>query len=968
MHPSWQAYFTSEMSATTSPHRIVADILDIRDTAETAKLIRDHLKVALLVRAHQVRGHLKARIDPLGIMQPDRDWCPAPELEYTYYGFTEADLSRQFMLGMGMLPEFSSKKPQMTLQEIIDQLRATYCGTIGYEYTHIPDRAQCDWIRSRVEVPEPYRFTLAERRVMLDRLMWAELFEKFVASKYPSEKRFGLEGGESLVPGMKALIDASVEHGVEAIVMGMSHRGRLNVLSNVIRKPNESIFSEFSGIVDLSTESSGDVKYHLGMNYDRPTPSGKQVHLSLVANPSHLEAVSPVVEGKVRAMQFERGDNKRSILPLLLHGDASFSGQGVVYETLGFASLPCYSTGGTIHIIVNNQIGFTTDPRLARSTPYCSDVAKSIAAPILHVNGDDLEAVVHCCRFASDWRQRFEADIVIDLVCYRRYGHNEVDQPAFTQPRMYAAIAKQPSVLQQYPDKLIREGAMTAEEIEQGRQRVWRLLEQSYANSGDYKPTTREWVTSEWQGFKSPKELSESIVAARSTGIKRAVLESVSQALCTIPEGFNPHKGLLRIIGARQEALQAPDDAASLDMPTAEALAFGSLLLEGSHVRLSGQDVERGTFSQRHAVWHDQEVDNKTYTPLAHLDPTQAPFVVCNSSLSEFGILGFELGYSYVNPNSLVCWEAQFGDFANNAQAIIDQYISSGERKWLQRTGLTLLLPHGYDGAGPEHSNARMERFLSLCDDDPRQLPFHTLDQIRTRQAQDCNMQVVYPSTPANHFHALRRQIQRDFRKPLVLLFSKSLLRHPLARSSKSELLDKTKFVRLYPDCSDAKAADKKQIPETGDFKRLPDDKVERVVFCTGQHYYALLKARNRNNLCHIAIARIEQLSPFPYDLFIAEVDRYRSAKAFVWAQEEPLNLGAWQYIEPRAETALRQCSVHHKHMRLVYAGRAPTAAVATGYKAKHTAEEMSIIAEALLGDPKAKPIKVDTGVPVWSK
>ena len=580
--------------------------------------IQDHLKVQLLVRAYQVRGHLRASLDPLGIMQPDRDFCPAPELEPAFYGFTAADHSRlRFHLGSGLLPEFQAANPVMSLGEIVDQLQRTYCQHIGYEFTHIPDRGQCNWLRARIEVPQPYAFTREQKLVILDRLLWSESFEKFVALKYPSEKRFGLEGCESLIPGLKALIDRSVELGVDKVVMGMPHRGRLNVLSNVVRKPNQSIFSEFAGGVGLGAELNytGDVKYHLGMNYTRPTPSGRQVELSLVANPSHLEAVDPVVEGKVRALQRVAG--RERVLPLLMHGDAAFAGQGVVYETLGMSMLPGYSTGGTVHVIVNNQVGFTTDPRFARSTPYCSDLAKAIAAPIFHVNADDPEAVVHVSQLAAEWRSQFHTDVVIDLVGYRRHGHNEIDQPAFTQPRMYARIATQPSVLDTYSQRLLQEGTLMPAEWTQMKDRVWSLLEESYAASKDYRPEPFEWQTSKWPGMRNPKEVVSVTLPPKPTGIERAAVERIGECFTSWPAGFTPHPGVVRIMEGRKRALQSGE---GIDMSTAEALAFGSLLLQGIHVRLGGQDVERGTFSQRHAVIHNQDTQHETkFLPLSLL-------------------------------------------------------------------------------------------------------------------------------------------------------------------------------------------------------------------------------------------------------------------------------------------------------------------------------------------------------------
>lgn len=613
-------------------------------------------------------------------------------------------------------------------------------GAVGIQYVHIPIKEECDWIRERIEVPKPWNYTVDEKRMILDRLIWSESFEKFIANKYPNEKRFGLEGCEALIPGMKALIDRSVDHGVKHVTIGMPHRGRLNVLANVIRKPIEAILNEFAGDID-SDSPAGDVKYHLGANYVRPTPSGKKVSLSLVANPSHLEAVDPVVLGKTRAIQqIENDENAHNTaMAVLLHGDAAFAGQGVVYETLGFSDLPCFGVGGTVHLIINNQIGFTTDPRFSRSTPYPSDLAKAIDAPIFHVNGENIEAVNFVCQLAADYRAKWKKDVVVDIVCYRRHGHNETDQPSFTQPRMYAAIAKQPTPLTKYTQFLVKRGTFTEKDIEEHKKWVWGMMEKASEAAKDYVPTSKEWLSASWPGFPSPKQLAEQTLPTRNTGSDPDTLKRVGKAISSWPSSFTVHNNLARILRTRGKTIE---EGKNIDWSTAEALAFGSLALERIHVRVSGQDVERGTFSQRHAVLHDQ-VNEAQFVPLNHLGSNQAKFVVCNSSLSEFGALGFELGYSLVSPDSLTIWEAQFGDFANSAQCIIDQFIASGERKWLQRSGLVVNLPHGYDGQGPEHSSGRLERFLQLCDDHPNIFP--SPEKIE-RQHQDCNWQVVYPS------------------------------------------------------------------------------------------------------------------------------------------------------------------------------------------------------------------------------
>ncbi|MCJ1365495.1 2-oxoglutarate dehydrogenase E1 component [Acarospora aff. strigata] len=893
--------------------------------------VTNHLKVQLLVRAYQARGHHKAKTDPLGIRGEAEvfGYRRPKELELDHYQFTEKDLDREYSLGPGILPRFKTEgREKMTLRDIIAACERLYCGSYGVEYIHIPDREQCDWIRNRIEIPSPVKYSVDDKRRILDRLIWSSSFEAFLATKYPNDKRFGLEGAETLVPGMKALIDRSVDYGVKDIVIGMPHRGRLNVLSNVVRKPNESIFSEFGGSAEASDEGSGDVKYHLGMNFERPTPSGKRVQLSLVANPSHLEAEDPVVLGKTRALLHYNNDEQRyiSAMGVLLHGDAAFAAQGVVYETLGFHSLPAYSTGGTIHIIVNNQIGFTTDPRFARSTPYCSDIAKAIDAPVFHVNGDDVEAVNFVCQIAADWRAEFKRDVVVDLVCYRKQGHNETDQPSFTQPLMYKRISQQKPQIDKYVDQLLREKTFTKEDIEEHKKWVWGMLSDSFERSRDYQPTAKEWLTSAWNGFKSPKELATEVLPHLPTGVPAETLRHIGSVIGGAPEGFHVHRNLKRILANRKKTI---DEGASIDWSTAEALAFGTLCDEGHHVRVSGQDVERGTFSQRHAVLHDQESE-ETYTPLQHISDKQASFVISNSSLSEFGVLGFEYGYSLSSPNALVIWEAQFGDFANNAQCVVDQFIASGEVKWLQRSGLVMSLPHGYDGQGPEHSSGRMERYLQLCNEDPRIFPSpEKLD----RQHQDCNMQIAYMTTPSNLFHILRRQMNRQFRKPLILFFSKSLLRHPLARSSIEDFTGDSHFQWIIPD------------PEHGKTIEEPD-KIERVILCTGQAYVALHKHRASKGFKTAAITRIEQLNPFPWAQLKENLDMYPNAKNIVWCQEEPLNAGAWSFTQPRIETLLNETE-HHNRRHVMYAGRNPSASVATGLKSSHMKEEMDLLEHA---------------------
>lgn len=946
VHVSWDAYFKNmgnlnipASSAFTAPPTLVPTPTgpgvpqDIPMGAAIGGAIDEgivlHLKVQLLCRAYQVRGHQKAHIDPLQISFGDDKTKPLPrELTLEHYGFTERDLDRDITLGPGILPRFAREgKKTMSLREIINSLEKLYCSGYGIEYIHIPSRTQCEWLRERIEIPQPYNYTIDQKRQILDRLTWATSFESFLSTKFPNDKRFGLEGLEGVVPGIKTLVDRSVELGVEDVVLGMAHRGRLNVLSNVVRKPNESIFSEFQGSVTPEEfEGSGDVKYHLGMNYQRPTTSGKYVNLSLVANPSHLEAQDPVVLGRTRAIQFSKNDldEHKKALSVLLHGDAAFAAQGVVYETIGFTHLPAYSTGGTIHVITNNQIGFTTDPRFARSTPYPSDIAKAIDAPIFHVNANDVEALTFIFNLAAEWRATFHTDAIIDVVGWRKHGHNETDQPSFTQPLMYQKVAKQKSVIDVYTEKLISEGSFTKQDIDEHKKWVWGLFEEAFDKAKEYKPSSREWLTAAWEGFKSPKELATEILPHEPTKIEESALKDLGKTISSWPEGFEVHKNLKRILNNRGKSIEKGE---GIDWSTGEALAFGSLLSEGYHVRVSGEDVERGTFSQRHAVLHDQNSEN-TYTPLQHLAENQANFTICNSSLSEYGCMGFEYGYSLTSPDYLVMWEAQFGDFANTAQVIIDQFLAGGEAKWKQRSGLVLSLPHGYDGQGPEHSSGRIERFLQLANEDPRYFPSEERLQ---RQHQDCNFQVVYPTTPANLFHILRRQQHRQFRKPLILFFSKQLLRHPLARSNLSEFSEGA-FQWIIEDVEHGKAIGTKE-------------ETKRLVISTGQVYTALHKKRAALEDKTTAFLKVEQLHPFPFAQLRDTLNSYPNLEDIVWCQEEPLNMGGYAFVAPRLETTLKETE-KYKDVIARYAGRNPSGAVAAGSKALHNAEEEAFLQE----------------------
>lgn len=945
VHVSWDAYFKNmgnlnipASSAFTAPPTLiplptgpgVPQDLPIGGSMNSVDQdITTHLKVQLLCRAYQVRGHQKAHIDPLQISFGDDKSKPLPrELTLEHYDFTEKDLDKEITLGPGILPRFSRDgKKTMKLREVIAALEKLYCSGYGIEYIHIPSRDQCEWLRERIEIPQPYNYTVDQKRQILDRLTWATSFEGFLSTKFPNDKRFGLEGLEGVVPGIKTLIDRSVELGVEDVVLGMAHRGRLNVLSNVVRKPNESIFSEFKGsVAPEEYEGSGDVKYHLGMNYQRPTTSGKYVNLSLVANPSHLEAADPVVLGRTRAIQFSKDDigKHNKAMSVLLHGDAAFAAQGIVYETMGFLHLPEYSTGGTIHVITNNQIGFTTDPRFARSTLYPSDLGKTIDAPIFHVNANDVEALTFIFNLAAEWRATFHTDAIIDVVGWRKYGHNETDQPSFTQPLMYQKISKQKSVIDVYTEKLVSEGSFTKQDIDEHKKWVWGLFEEAYEKAKDYKSTSREWLTAAWEGFKSPKALATEILPHEPTTVDAETLKSIGKAISSWPENFEVHKNLKRILSGRGKAVESGE---GIDWSTGEALAFGSLLLEGNHVRVSGEDVERGTFSQRHAVLHDQQSEN-IHTPLKHLSDKQAEFAICNSSLSEYGCMGFEYGYSLTNPDYFVVWEAQFGDFANTAQVIIDQFIAGGEVKWKQRSGLVLSLPHGYDGQGPEHSSGRLERFLQLANEDQRYFPSEEKLQ---RQHQDCNFQIVYPTTPANLFHILRRQQHRQFRKPLALFFSKQLLRHPLARSNLNEFTEGG-FQWIIEDVELGKSIGTKE-------------EIKRIVLQSGQVYTALHKRREALQDKSTAFIKVEQLHPFPYAQVRDALNSYPNLEDIVWCQEEPLNMGGWAYAQPRLQTTLKETD-KYKDFVVRYAGRNPSGSVAAGSKALHNAEEDSFLKE----------------------
>jgi 2-oxoglutarate dehydrogenase E1 component len=874
--------------------------------ADVHQATRDSVRALMLIRAYRMRGHFHAKLDPLGIEAPRN----REELDPRSYGFAEADFDRKIFLDHVLGLEYGS------LREIVAICERTYCQTLGVEFMHITNAAQKAWIQERIEGPDKeISFTREGRRAILTKLVEAEGFEKFCDTKFTGTKRFGLDGAESLIPALEQIIKRGGNLGVKEVVVGMPHRGRLNVLTQVMGKPHRALFHEFKGgsANPDAVEGSGDVKYHLGASSDREF-DGNRIHLSLTANPSHLEIVDPVVLGKVRAKQDQHGDPpdmRISVLPLLMHGDAAFAGQGVVAECFSLSDLKGYRTGGSLHFIVNNQIGFTTYPRYSRSSPYPSDVAKMIDAPIFHVNGDDPEAVVFAAKVATEFRQKFHKPVVIDMFCYRRHGHNEGDEPAFTQPVMYKRIASHPSTLEIYAKRLITEGVMTEGEVEKAKA-DWRArLDAEFEAGTGYKPNKADWLDGKWAGFKSADQ--EEDARRGVTGVDVAVLKEIGRKVTKVPDGFRVHRTIQRFLDNRAKAI---DSGVGLDWSTGEALAFCTLLQEGRHVRLSGQDSERGTFSQRHSVLIDQE-DESRYTPFNHLGVDQGHYEVINSLLSEEAVLGFEYGYSLAEPNALALWEAQFGDFANGAQVLFDQFISSGERKWLRMSGLVCLLPHGYEGQGPEHSSARLERYLQMCAED--------------------NMQVVYPTTPANYFHVLRRQLHREIRKPLILMTPKSLLRHKRAVSRLDELGKDTTFHRILYDDAQMLAEEK--------IKLVADDQIRRLVLCTGKVYYDLYEEREKRDIDDIYLMRVEQLYPVPLKALVQEVGRFKNAE-IVWCQEEPRNMGSWHFIEPYLEWVLNQTNAKNKRPR--YAGRAASAATATGLMSKHLAQLKAFLDEAL--------------------
>ncbi len=858
----------------------------------------DSIRTLMLIRAYRVRGHLLANLDPLGLEPPKEH----PELDPATYGFNDKDLDREIFINYVLGLESAS------LREIIAIVQRTYCGSIGIEYMHIQDPAEKAWLQERMEsIQNQTHFTNKGKIAILASLSETEGFERYLDKKFTGTKRFGLDGGESVVPGIEQIIKRGSQLGLEEIVIGMAHRGRLNLLANVMSKPFQAIFSEFQGNAANpdDVQGSGDVKYHLGTSADRVF-DGRSVHLSLTANPSHLEAVNTVVLGKVRAKQRQRNDGDREkVMGLLLHGDAAFAGQGLVAETLDLSHLRGYRTGGTIHVVINNQIGFTTSPRFSRSSPYCSDVAKTVTAPIFHVNADDPEAVVHCARIAIEYRMKFHKDVVVDMICYRRHGHNEGDEPMFTQPSMYKKIATHPTTRDIFARKLIRDKVMSEGDVETMWGAVQGKLDDAFEASTSYKPNKADWLEGSWSGIS----VAHGDARRGITAVPLERLKEVGAALTRVPDNFNAHSKITRQLDSKRRMI---DTGENIDWATAEALAFGTLLLDGHPVRLSGQDCGRGTFSQRHSVLTDQETDER-FIPLSNIRFGQAPYEVIDSPLSEAGVLGFEYGYSMAEPQMLISWEAQFGDFANGAQVIIDQFITSAESKWLRMSGLVMMLPHGYEGQGPEHSSARLERYLQLCAED--------------------NLQVCYCSTPANYFHVLRRQLMREFRKPLILMTPKSLLRHKRCVSRLDEMADNTSFHRVLWDDNQLSGG------------LAADNKIKRVVLCTGKVYYDLHEEREKRGVKDVYLMRVEQLYPFPADVLDEELSRFPNAD-LVWCQEEPRNMGSWTYIREPLEDLLD--SMGRDTERVSYAGRIAAASPATGSLKNHVREQAELVDAAL--------------------
>ncbi|MBU1375272.1 MAG: 2-oxoglutarate dehydrogenase E1 component [Alphaproteobacteria bacterium] len=942
VEPSWQAFFASLLDgksdvvraaakpAWTKPETIgprpdwmsaidglwpaveaklgkaIADKKPTASVDEVRAATLDSLRAIMMIRAYRMRGHLKANLDPLGLAATPGD---ASELDPSTYGFAEPDFERPIFLDFVLGLETAS------IREILEILRRTYCGSVGVQYMHISDPKEKAWLQERIEGRDKEIVFSKEGKVaILKKLIETQGFEQFLHRRFPGTKRFGLDGGEAMVPALEQIIKRGGALGMKDIVIGMPHRGRLNVLAAVMGKPYHVIFHEFQGGSSLPSDvqGSGDVKYHLGASSDREF-DGNSVHLSLTANPSHLEIVNPVVVGKVRAKQaFTLRDQPNAgrghVLPLLLHGDAAFAGQGVVAECFALSGLRGYGVGGTMHFVVNNQIGFTTSPKNSRSSPYPTDVALMVETPIFHVNGDDPEAVVFAAKVGTEYRQLFGKDVVLDMFCYRRFGHNEGDDPTMTQPLMYAKIKNHPTVRDLYAQRLIAEGVASQADVDGWVGEFDKFLDEEFDGGKAYKANKADWLDGKWSGLKLPSGDERF-----ATGVSKQKLIDLGRKMTTIPERVTPHKTVERVIAGRREAI---DTGRGIDWSTGESLAFATLLDQGYPVRLSGQDSVRGTFSQRHSGIVDQTTE-ETYFPLRNLGPNQAHFEVLDSALSEEAVLGFEYGFSLTDPDTLTMWEAQFGDFVNGAQVVIDQFICSGERKWLRMSGLVMLLPHGYEGQGPEHSSARLERFLQLCAED--------------------NMQVVNCTTPANYFHALRRQLLREFRKPLIVMTPKSLLRHKRAVSTIEDFAEGTGFHRVMIDGAEAGC-------DVGGVTLQADDKINRVIVCSGKVYFDLVEQRAKSGREDVYILRLEQFYPWPLKSLTNELKRFKNAE-LVWCQEEPKNMGGWQFVDPWLELTLERMSIKAKRAR--YVGRPASASTAAGLMSRHLKELETFLTEA---------------------
>ena len=862
------------------------------------RAMKDSIQAMMLVKAYRANGHLMADLDPLGLKRPQM----RADLDPATYGFSAADMDHKIYVG-GILGFETT-----TIRDLVSVLQQIYCGKIGVEYEHVISTEERNWLQERIEgTANKTAFSADEKKVIYNQLVSAQGLEDFLATKYVGTKRFGLDGGESYLVSVEEIIRRGAELGVREVVIGMAHRGRLNTLTNIVGKPFTKLFAEFNGMPSTpdDTPGSGDVKYHMGYSTDRAI-AGQTVHMTLTPNPSHLEVVNPVVVGKVRAKQdLEKGGDRKSVLPLTMHGDSAFAGQGLVAEILMMSELPGYTAGGTVHIIINNQIGFTTLPEYYKSGPYSSDMAKMLAIPTFHVNGDDPEAVAHVSRIAIEFRQKFERDVIIDLICYRKNGHNEGDEPMFTQPVMYKAIKEQVSTRNQYAAKLAAEGVLSETDGKAAVEAFHKKLDDAFAATTSYKVNKADWLEGAWSGLTTAVK-SKFEKRKGDTKISEAQLKELGDKLTSVPANFNLNSKIARQFDAKKEMFKS---GTGFDWGTGEALAFASLLQEGYAVRLSGEDAGRGTFSHRHATLHDQDNASRYY-PLDHIGADQGKFEVHDSPLSEAGVLAFELGYSWAAPNSLTIWEAQFGDFVNGAQVIIDQYIASAETKWLRMSGLVMLLPHGFEGQGPEHSSARPERFLQLCAED--------------------NMQITNITTPANYFHALRRQVKRDFRKPLVNMSPKSLLRHKLAVSKAEDFTGETFHRYLWDD-----ARDKLNKPK--DTKRL--------ILCSGKVYYDLFEEREKRGLKDVTILRLEQFYPFPESELAEELAQYKNAE-FIWCQEEPKNQGGFFFVEPLLEETLAKAGF--KGRRFKYSGRPASASPATGYAKRHATEQAKLLDDAL--------------------